>query len=47
MCMNALVVLSDHVLAAAVANTASLTASSIAEETEVARAARGRADAFA
>lgn len=47
MCMNALVVFSDHVLAAAVANAASLTASSIAEESDVMRAARGRADAFA
>lgn len=47
MCMNVLVVMSDHVLAAAAAERAALTASSIAEECDVTRAARGRADAFA
>lgn len=47
MCMNALVVFADHVFAAAVANAAAITASSIAEECDVARAARGRVDAFA
>jgi hypothetical protein len=47
MCMNVLVVLNDHIIAAAVAAHAANTVAPIAEEISVTRASTGRQDAFA